>query len=165
MDRLHRLLVGNDPSADERVLAAMLAAAIGGAGSPLVGDLGDARAGDTIPGLAGTTFSKNCSPVEDVYRIHGPFVDIGLELAPNETFNFKFSDAYKKSEDFFCSSNRFAFEVWHDEGGTAYYQGDQIHSFGFNMIEDQDAGTGFTIVAGENGVFIRYILLSCVSSQ
>jgi AcrR family transcriptional regulator len=41
MDRLHRLLVGNDPSADERVLAAMLAAAIGGAGSPLVGDLDD----------------------------------------------------------------------------------------------------------------------------
>jgi AcrR family transcriptional regulator len=41
MDRLHQLLVGNDPSADERVLAAMLAAAIGGAGSPLVGDLDD----------------------------------------------------------------------------------------------------------------------------
>ena len=41
MDRLHHLLVGNDPSADERVLAAMLAAAIGGAGSPLVGDLDD----------------------------------------------------------------------------------------------------------------------------
>jgi AcrR family transcriptional regulator len=41
MDRLHRLLVGNDPSADERVLAAMLAAAISSAGSPLVGDLDD----------------------------------------------------------------------------------------------------------------------------
>jgi hypothetical protein len=41
MDRLHRLLVGDDPSADERVLAAMLAAAISSAGSPLVDDLDD----------------------------------------------------------------------------------------------------------------------------
>lgn len=41
MDRLHRLLVGDHPSADERVLAAMLAAAIGGAVSPLVVDLDD----------------------------------------------------------------------------------------------------------------------------
>ena len=41
MARLYVLLVGNDPSADERVQAAMLAAAIGGAASPLVVDLDD----------------------------------------------------------------------------------------------------------------------------
>jgi AcrR family transcriptional regulator len=41
MDRLHRLLVGDDPSADARVLGAMLAAAIGGAASPMVADLDD----------------------------------------------------------------------------------------------------------------------------
>ena len=41
MARLYVLLVGDDPSADERVQAAMLAAAIGGAVSPLVVDLDD----------------------------------------------------------------------------------------------------------------------------
>jgi len=41
MARLYVLLIGNDPSADERVQAAMLAAAIGGAASPLVVDLDD----------------------------------------------------------------------------------------------------------------------------
>jgi len=42
MDRLHRLLVGEDPTVDARVPAAMLSAAIGGAVMhPLVADLDD----------------------------------------------------------------------------------------------------------------------------
>jgi AcrR family transcriptional regulator len=41
MDRLHHLLLGDDPSADERVLAAMVSAAIGSAVSPLVVDIDD----------------------------------------------------------------------------------------------------------------------------
>ena len=42
MDRLHRLLVGDEPNADQRVPAAMLSAAIGSAAMhPLVVDLDD----------------------------------------------------------------------------------------------------------------------------
>jgi len=53
MDRLHRVLVGDDPSVDERVPAAMLSAAISGAVShPLVSDLDDDALRANLLGIA-----------------------------------------------------------------------------------------------------------------
>ena len=53
MERLHRVLLGDDPAADARVPAAMLSAAITGAVShPLVSDLDDDALRENLLGIA-----------------------------------------------------------------------------------------------------------------